>query len=337
MDNSANSPECLAHHDTQNIHTRKDFWDLCAYDKGDFNNEFTKNGKKAKNEPDRECMAKILYLLEDLTNQAKKAWKIKYLLNKEKGLKLPKEQKEYKIELSYTMISSMLYEIYSISTIYNSIAVLIQRGYIKRYHKSKTSTSLYVLNIPVLQAALDRQAGKDQAQENDHAEPLPTTNQYLPNERQLEVIGHTKKKYTEDELKPLSEEQRKTRLSRKMQETFKNWCSIHKGPIPLIPKRFLALQDLEPFDTSIEILRAVLKFCYETDKLTKQYPKGYYHTRGVDLWDIAERYPSWHQTREYQGPPVLTIVSNTQGQVYSSVDEDYDYAAEFYPTKPAIK
>jgi hypothetical protein len=148
----------LVHYNDQHIQVRRDFFDLCAYDKNDFNQKVTKSGKKAKDEPNQECMAKILRLLESLTNHEKTEWHLKAERLKARGVKPPNEPREYKIELAYSTISHLLYDTYGESTIRNSIAVLLQRGYIRRYQKAKNSVPCYALDIKALQVALDRQA-----------------------------------------------------------------------------------------------------------------------------------------------------------------------------------
>src|SRR5947207_8087335 len=165
MSDNTISPGCLVHYNDQHIEVKKDFFDLCAYDEDDFYKKTTRTGKKKKDGPNQECMAKILYLLENLTNHKKYAWYIKYLQDKDKGVKLQNEPKDYKIDdLSIRMIATMLYGVHSPSTVHSSIEVLIEKGYIKQYQNSKTSRAIYVLNIPGLQAALDKQH-KDQIQD----------------------------------------------------------------------------------------------------------------------------------------------------------------------------
>lgn len=157
MSNSVTSG-CLTHYNNQHIQVRKDFFDLCAYDKSQFNQTLTKNGKKANDEPNQECMAKILRLLETLTDHEKTEWHLKAERLKAKGLKISAEPKEYRIELAYSTIAKLLFGTYGESTIRKSIAVLLERNYIKRYQATKNSVPCYVLNIKALQAALDKQA-----------------------------------------------------------------------------------------------------------------------------------------------------------------------------------
>jgi hypothetical protein len=129
------SRTCLAHHNDRHIQVRKDFFDLCAYDKADFNKKISKNGTKVKDEPNQTCMAMILRLLETLTDHNPEPW----------------------IKLSYTKIAEWLYNTYGENTVRNSIAVLMQRGYIIRKQENKASVPSYALNIPVIQSALDQQ------------------------------------------------------------------------------------------------------------------------------------------------------------------------------------
>jgi len=125
----------LVHYNDQHIQVRKDLFDLCAYDKADFNQGLSKNGTKVKDEPNQACMAMILRLLETLTNRNNETW----------------------ITLAYSTIVTLLYNTYGESTVRNSIAALIQRDYIKRSQKNKASVPSYALNIPVIQSALDQQ------------------------------------------------------------------------------------------------------------------------------------------------------------------------------------
>lgn len=158
MSDNSISRECLVHYNNQHIQVRRDFFDLCAYDKNDFNKEVTRSGKKVKDEPNQECMAKILRLMETLTNARKNAW---YLKNEDriaKGLPPLKEPAEYRIELAYSTIVRLLYGTYGESTIRNSVAVLIHRAYVKRYQATTGSTPEYVLNISLLQVHLQQQA-----------------------------------------------------------------------------------------------------------------------------------------------------------------------------------
>ena len=153
------APDSLTHYDAQHIQVRRDFIGLCAYDKADFNQGLTKNGKKVKDEPNQVCMAMILRLLETLTDHERENWFLKAERLRAKGLKPPSEPKEYRIdELAYSTIIRRLNGTYAENTVRNSIAVLIQRGYIQRYQKTKGSIPDYVLNVGVVQKALNKQA-----------------------------------------------------------------------------------------------------------------------------------------------------------------------------------
>src|SRR5437588_10865369 len=131
MGDNAIANGCLVHYNDQHIQVRRDFFDLCIYDKEDFNKDLTKSGKKVKDEPNQECMAKSLRLLETLSNHEKTEWYLKAERLKARGIKPPSEPKEYRIELAYSTIAHLLYDTYGESTVRNSIAVLLQRGYIK--------------------------------------------------------------------------------------------------------------------------------------------------------------------------------------------------------------
>ena len=126
---------CLVHYNDQHIQVRKDLFDLCAYDKADFNKGLSKNGTKVIDEPNQACMAMILRLLETLTNRNNETW----------------------IVLSYSTIASLLYNTYSEGTIRKSIAALLAKGYIQCRQETKGSIPNYALNIPAIQAALDQQ------------------------------------------------------------------------------------------------------------------------------------------------------------------------------------
>ena len=149
---------CLVHYNDQHIQVRKDFFDLCTYNKADFNQGLTRNGKKVKDEPNQECMAKLLRLFETLTNSRKQEWFLKAEKCKAKKIKPPAEPHEYRIELAYSTIVTLLYSTYGESTVRNSIAVLLARGYINRYQETKNSIPAYVLNVPILQKALEKQS-----------------------------------------------------------------------------------------------------------------------------------------------------------------------------------
>jgi hypothetical protein len=104
-------------------------------------------------------MAKILRVIETLTDHKRLQWHMEANNLREQGLNPPEQEpKEYPIELSYGAICALLYNTYGESIVRNSVAVLISRGYLKRYQSAKNSIPVYVLNIDVLQAALKKQA-----------------------------------------------------------------------------------------------------------------------------------------------------------------------------------
>lgn len=152
------SKGCLVHYTEQHIQVRKDFLDLCAYDKSQYNTDKRSSGKTKRNEPNQECMAKILRLLETLTDKRRDTWHLKNEARIAKKLKPLPEPTEYRIALAYSTIVRLLYDTYGESTIRNSIAALIQMGYIKRYQATKNSVPEYELNIPFLQTRLQEQA-----------------------------------------------------------------------------------------------------------------------------------------------------------------------------------
>jgi hypothetical protein len=177
--------QCLTHYNPQHIQVRKDFLDLCAYDKRLYNNSQRKSGKTKRDEPNQECMAKILRLLETLTDGRKAHWQVhnEELIAKKR---LPlKEPAEYRIELAYSTIERLLYNTCGESTIRNSMAVLIQRGYVVRYQKNKASVPYYALNIPVLQTALYDQ--KEQTEDEVLNVTPSDANDFLGDDKVLNV------------------------------------------------------------------------------------------------------------------------------------------------------
>jgi hypothetical protein len=101
---------------------------------------------------------------------------------KAKGLKIPAEPREYRIELAYSIVARLLYGTYGESTIRKSITVLLERNYIKRYQETKNSVPCYVLNIKALQAALDKQAQEaiaDPSQETEVSNLTPEESEML--------------------------------------------------------------------------------------------------------------------------------------------------------------
>ena len=149
---------CLLHYNEQHVQVRKDFFGLCTYDKSKFNNKLNGKGKIIRDEPDQECMAKILRVIETLTNTARKAWYATTINAKEKGLKIPpQEPKEYPIELAYGAMHRLMYETHSESIIRNSVAVLVQKGFILRRQETSNSIPVYILNRKLVQEELKKQ------------------------------------------------------------------------------------------------------------------------------------------------------------------------------------
>lgn len=152
--------DCLVHYNSQHIQVRKDFFDLCAYDKSLYNTKRNEKGNIIKDEPNQECMAKLLRLFETLTNTRKAEWHLSEKGRQAMGMAPSDEPEEYPIKLAYSVIVELLFHTYGESTVRNSLAVLIGWEYLKRYQKNKGSTPFYILNIPVLQAVLQKQAEK---------------------------------------------------------------------------------------------------------------------------------------------------------------------------------
>src|SRR5438094_8603680 len=152
--------DCLVHYNSQHIQVRRDFLDLCAYDKSLFNTKLNEKGNIVRDEPNQECMAKLLRLFETLTNTRKSEWHLSEKGRLAMGMAPSDEPEEYPIKLAYSVIVELLFHTYGESTVRNSLAVLIEWGYLKRYQKNKGSTPFYILNIPVLQVALQKQAEK---------------------------------------------------------------------------------------------------------------------------------------------------------------------------------
>ncbi len=150
--------DCLVHYDSRHIQVRRDFYDLCAYDKSQFNQKVNGKGKPVRDEPNQECMAKIIRVFETLTNDEKRHWYLRALEGTKKGLAMPPEPKEFPLQLAYSAICILLYNTYGESIVRNSIAVLLQRGYLKRYQDTINSIPCYVLNIDLLQQDLKKQA-----------------------------------------------------------------------------------------------------------------------------------------------------------------------------------
>ncbi len=142
---------CLVHYDSSHIQTRRDFMGLCKYNRDQF------EGRR-KQEPNQECMAKIVRLIETLTDHAKAEWKIKALAAEEKGLSRPREPKRYPISLSNGVIIRLIYETFGESTVRNSLNYLLEIGYIGRSQATKNAIPLYWLEQEYVQVLLQAQA-----------------------------------------------------------------------------------------------------------------------------------------------------------------------------------
>ncbi len=141
----------LTHYDSSHIQTRRDFMGLCKYNRDEF-------AERRKQEPNQECMAKIVRLIETLTDHAKAEWKLKALRAAEKGLAKPKEPKRYPIELSNGVIIRLIYETFGESTVRNSLNFLEHMGYIGRKQEKKNAVPIYWLEREYVQALLKAQA-----------------------------------------------------------------------------------------------------------------------------------------------------------------------------------
>jgi hypothetical protein len=161
MSDSAIARDSLHHYDNRHIQVRWDFFQLCAYDKAQFNCRLNGNGKVIKDEPNQECCAKILRILETLTNHEKLQWYLDTNRLSEQGLTQPPEPREFPIRLSYSAIVSLLYATYGESTVRNSIAYLIRIGFIRQYQQTNNSIPFYVLRIDAVQKALKDQAEQE--------------------------------------------------------------------------------------------------------------------------------------------------------------------------------
>ena len=160
MSDAAITKDSLYHYDNRHIQVRWDFFELCAYDKSQFNCKLNGKGKIIKDEPNQECAAKIIRILETLTNHEKLGWYLDAKKLTEQGLKSPPEPKEFPIQLSYGAICELLYNTYGESTVRNTIAFLIQRNFIKQHQQTKNRIPFYVLRTDVVQKALRDQAEK---------------------------------------------------------------------------------------------------------------------------------------------------------------------------------
>ena len=150
--------DCLIHYEQRHIQVRWDFYRLCTYDASLYNQKLNAKGKIIKDEPNQECMAKILRIIETLTDAKRLQWHMDVKKAIEKGLTPPKEPKEWGLELAYEAIVELLYHTYGESTVRNSIACLVERGYLKRYQAGNNTIPVYYLNISIVQAALKKLA-----------------------------------------------------------------------------------------------------------------------------------------------------------------------------------
>ena len=157
--------KCLTHYNERHIQVRQDFLEICTYDKSLYNTETRKSGKTKRDEPNRECMAMILRLLETLTDHRKTTFFLKNETRIAKKLAPMREPDEYRIELAYSTIVKLLLDTYGESTVRNSLAALVQMNYIKRYQKSKNAVPEYVLNIAVIQPLLQENANEPPTEE----------------------------------------------------------------------------------------------------------------------------------------------------------------------------
>src|SRR5579884_519592 len=107
---------CLVHYDSRHLQVRRDFLDLCAYEKRQYNRRTNEGGKRIKDEPNQECMAKILRIMETLTDAKRLEWHMEATRRREQGLAALPEPAEYPLALSYTSICKLLYSTYGEST-----------------------------------------------------------------------------------------------------------------------------------------------------------------------------------------------------------------------------
>jgi hypothetical protein len=116
---------------------------------------------------------------------------------------------------------------------------------------------------------------------------------------ELDNLEKTIADYTEFDLRKLPEFQLYALLTSKQKEILQRWRGLFKNaPVKLDGKLARALYDLESYDPSAETLEAIRRYCFSIDRPTDKFPKGYYKTRGVKLWDIVEHYADWQQTQE---------------------------------------
>jgi hypothetical protein len=108
--------------------------------------------------------------------------------------------------------------------------------------------------------------------------------------------------YSEAQLRKLSEIELYALLTPNQKEILARWRSLFNAPIKLDGKLARALHDLEPYNPSADTLEQIRKYCFTIDRATDAFPKGYYKTKGVKLWDVVEHYADWVQTQELAAP-----------------------------------
>ena len=142
---------CLTHYDSRHIQVRADFMGLCQYNRDEYQ-------EKRKKQPNQECMAKILRLLETLTDHAKTEWTLKTMRAEEKGLVKPKEPTCYPIKLSNEAVVNLMYKTFGESTVRNSLNYLIEIGYIATNQEKANAIPTIWLEQEYVQSLLKLQA-----------------------------------------------------------------------------------------------------------------------------------------------------------------------------------
>lgn len=242
MSDSAIAKDCLVHYDNRHIQVRKDFYDICAYDKSQYNIKLDSKGNKVKDEPNQECMAKILRIFETLTNDRKTQWLLEALKMEKQGLTPPSEPEEYPLELSYGAICHLLYYTHGESTVRNCIAVLIERKYITRYQFSKNSIPVYCLQIETLQAVL-----------KNHAEDAMSG---VEINSQRKVLKSTAKRLISTP-EPLKSTAQGVEINNNNKESKKEIINSKKeevpapAPVSLFPEQTDSTQNLTPKETDV--------------------------------------------------------------------------------------
>src|SRR6266568_7389990 len=112
--------DCLTHYNQRHIQVRWDFYTLCVYNPDKYNQKVNDKGHVIKDEPNQECMAKILRIMETLTDAKRLQWHIDARNAREKGLTPPQEPKEWPIELAYEAIVELLYHTFGENIVRNS-------------------------------------------------------------------------------------------------------------------------------------------------------------------------------------------------------------------------